>query len=94
MSAPPDSRLLPSVPEWYRFPLQVVHGHQVVKRAGGLPLIVEGVIEMLPKSIVRLDRPENIPPPVKRLLRAVYREKPFGLVIVTEGHCDWIDVHG
>lgn len=88
-------RVLPSVPELYRFPLDTVHKHPKVLAAGGLSAMVEGIIELLPRKLFPLDRPELIPPPVRGVMRSVYKERPFGLVIVTyepKPKCWWIDV--
>jgi hypothetical protein len=89
-------RVLPSVPTMYRFPLAEVHGHAAVRGAGGMSNILEGVLELpFLRRIVQLDGdPKNIPPPVRGLMRSVYRERPIGLVIIAEGKCWWIDVHG
>ena len=83
-------RVLPCVPELHTFPVGFVHDHPMVQRAGGLPLIVEGIAEFLPG--VRFDKPETIPPPVRAVMRALHRRTPFGLVIIVEPKAWWVDL--
>lgn len=85
-----ERRVLPSVPELHTFPVDFVHDHPMVRRAGGLPLIVEGIAELLPG--VRFDKPETIPPPVRAVMRALHRRSPFGLVIIVEPKAWWVDL--
>ena len=86
-----ERRVLPYVPELFRFPVNYVHEHPMVQRAGGLPLIVEGIAELLPG--IRFDRPETIPPPARAVMRALHKRSAFGLVIIVEPKAWWVDLH-
>lgn len=85
-------RVLPVVPERHTFPLDYVHDAPMVKRAGGMPLIVEGLVELMPGAKVRFDRPETIPPPVRAVMRALHKRQPFYLVIGVGDEAWWVEL--
>jgi hypothetical protein len=87
-----ERRVLPCVPEHFVFPVSAMHDDPRVKRLGGMPIIVEGLAENLPG--VSFDKPETIPRPVKRVMRALYRGTGFGIVIIVENEAWWIDLRG
>lgn len=85
-------RVLPVVPERHTFPLDFVHDAPMVKRAGGMPLIVEGLVELMPGAKVRFDRPETVPPPVRAVMKALRQRKPFYLVIGVGEEAWWVEL--